>query len=151
MSVTVEFDICSRPDYDIEPDELMERYESLDGYFLPEGWEITDEMIEGSGPYGCYDIDVEENDTYDNCIDYGEELVFNDMDNHLWISMSDYENVETDYKYLPKYYLDGDEYKETTDIQIVSWLGITDDDGKLKELTERIVMLEGKVEDLQSN
>ncbi len=152
MSVTVEFDICSRPDYDIEPDELMERYGRWETHLIPKGWEITDEMINHVGVDSSYDIDLEENNTFDNCMGYGEELVYGDLDYKLWIDLSDY-HFDTDYKKLPKYYLDGDEYKETTDELMLEWLGlgITDDGKKLNNLTERIVMLEGKVEDLQSN
>ena len=154
MSVTVEFDICSRPDYDIEPDELMERYESWETHLIPKGWEITDEMINHVGVDSSYDIDLDDHQDYDRCVDYGEDMVFNDLDYKLWLDISEYHfNTDTDYKYLPKYYLDGDEYKETTDEQMLEWLGlgITDDGRKLNTLMERIVMLEGKVEDLQSN
>ena len=57
---------------------------------------------------------------------------FNRRDRFLRVNnkfcISNY-HFDTDYKYVPKYYLDGDEYKETTDELMLKWLGLDKGDG----------------------
>jgi hypothetical protein len=89
--------------YDIlEPNDLMNKYESLDEYFIPKGWEITFDMLK---KISSYPLNTEEN-----------------IDELLWLDLTEVKGkMCLKYSYFPKYYCDDNECKESDD-KMEGWL-----------------------------